>query len=218
MGHEGEYHDGMIALLELVWGEGFMAPGGPGNVARMVEGLDVRDRLVLDIGSGLGGPATALAQDFGARVVGLDLEAPLVTRASARALALGLEDQVRFEVVYGGPLPFEDRSQISPTRRSRSDPYQASIWSLAGARWPHPASSSESCPRDRAIEVAQVAGVGTASANQVVIDGLRDAVTAGNGVQARDATRMARVPGTGDRVRELRMARARRRRGHAPAH
>ena len=27
MGHEDEYHDAMIDMLELVWGEGFMAPG-----------------------------------------------------------------------------------------------------------------------------------------------------------------------------------------------
>ena len=48
MSHEDEYHDGMIALLELIWGEGFMAPGGPGNVAKMVEGLSL-DEAFLDI-------------------------------------------------------------------------------------------------------------------------------------------------------------------------
>ena len=102
MSHEGEYHEAMIDLLELVWGTDFMAPGGRGNVAKMVEVLDFRDRLVVDIGSGLGGPAFALAQDHGARVAGLDLEAPLVERASA----LGLEHQVRFQKTDGGPLRF----------------------------------------------------------------------------------------------------------------
>jgi hypothetical protein len=28
MEHQNEYHDSMVAMLELVWGEGFMAPGG----------------------------------------------------------------------------------------------------------------------------------------------------------------------------------------------
>ena len=36
MGHENEYHDKMITMLELIWGEGYMAPGGAGNVARML--------------------------------------------------------------------------------------------------------------------------------------------------------------------------------------
>ncbi len=32
MTHEDEYHDNVVTMLELVWGEGYMAPGGPGNV------------------------------------------------------------------------------------------------------------------------------------------------------------------------------------------
>ena len=47
---QSEYHDAMIATLELVWGAGFMAPGGKGNVERMVRGLDVAGRQVLDVG------------------------------------------------------------------------------------------------------------------------------------------------------------------------
>ncbi len=27
-GHEVEYDDAMVKMLELIWGEGFMAPGG----------------------------------------------------------------------------------------------------------------------------------------------------------------------------------------------
>jgi hypothetical protein len=37
MGRDNEYQGAMIAVLELVWGAGFMAPGGKGNVDRMVE-------------------------------------------------------------------------------------------------------------------------------------------------------------------------------------
>jgi ubiquinone/menaquinone biosynthesis C-methylase UbiE len=107
---EGEYHDAMIGMLELIWGEGFMAPGGAGNVARMVDGLELRDRLVVDVGCGLGGPALVLAREHGARVVGLDLEAPLLERARARARAEGLAGRVSFQQVEKGPLPFADAS------------------------------------------------------------------------------------------------------------
>ena len=108
--HQNEYHDAMVALLELLWGEGFMAPGGAGNVANMVQGLPVAGGLVLDIGSGLGGPACLLAEVYGARVVGIDLEAPLVARAEQRARDRGLADRAEFQTVTAGQLPFADET------------------------------------------------------------------------------------------------------------
>jgi ubiquinone/menaquinone biosynthesis C-methylase UbiE len=105
--HEDEYHDAMLEVLELIWGQGFMAPGGAGSVAKMVGGLDLTGKQVVDVGSGLGGPAFVLAEEFGANVVGVDLEAPLVERARKSARERGLGEQVRFEVVEVGPLPFE---------------------------------------------------------------------------------------------------------------
>ena len=53
--HIDEYDDAMVALLELVWGKGFMAPGGAPNVRKLVAGLDMRGKTLLDIGCGIGG-------------------------------------------------------------------------------------------------------------------------------------------------------------------
>jgi len=39
-------------MFELVWGEGYMAPGGPGDVAKMLDGIDTRAKRILDIGCG----------------------------------------------------------------------------------------------------------------------------------------------------------------------
>ena len=47
----------MLDAMDLIWGEGFMAPGGEGHVDRMVAGLDLEGRRVLDIGCGQGRPA-----------------------------------------------------------------------------------------------------------------------------------------------------------------
>jgi ubiquinone/menaquinone biosynthesis C-methylase UbiE len=106
--HQDEYHDAMIGMLELIWGQGFLIPAGPENVRRTVAGLDLRDKLVLDIGSGIGGPALVLAGEMGARVVGIDLEGPLVARARAYADAAGLGGRAEFRQVAVGPLALDD--------------------------------------------------------------------------------------------------------------
>jgi ubiquinone/menaquinone biosynthesis C-methylase UbiE len=110
MEHQNEYDDSMVAMLELIWGEGFMAPGGEGNVAKVVEGLELDGRRVLDIGCGIGGPACIVAGKYGAHVVATDLEPPLIERARGRAAALGLADRTDFQVVTPGRLSFEDNA------------------------------------------------------------------------------------------------------------
>jgi phosphoethanolamine N-methyltransferase len=110
MEHEAEYHDAMITMLELIWGAGFMVPGGEGNVAKLAEGLDLRGKRVLDIGSGLGGPAFLLARKYGAHVVGTDIDARLVECAQRRAEEFGLSAATEFILVEPGPLTFSDES------------------------------------------------------------------------------------------------------------
>ncbi|MEQ9488422.1 MAG: methyltransferase domain-containing protein [Alphaproteobacteria bacterium] len=110
MSHEDEYGDAMIDVLELVWGDGYMAPGGPGNVDRMVRDMDLNGKSVLDIGCGIGGPAFHLIQNHGATVTGIDLEAPLVARAAAKAEQIGIADKAIFQTVEIGPLPFPANS------------------------------------------------------------------------------------------------------------
>ena len=105
-----EYHDAMMKMLELIWGPGFMAPGGEGNVAKLVDGLSIRGRRILDIGSGLGGPAFVLVEQYGAVVVGIDLEPHLVEIAARRCREKGLEARAEFRTVEPGRLPFPDDS------------------------------------------------------------------------------------------------------------
>lgn len=108
--YASEYHDSMVALLEWIWGRDFMAPGGEGNVDKLVKGLDLAGKRVLDIGCGIGGPAFMLARKYGAQVTGIDLEPQLIVRARRRATELGLAGQTDFRAVSLGPLPFPDRS------------------------------------------------------------------------------------------------------------
>ena len=110
MTHETEYHDNMVKMLQLIWGEGYMAPGGTGNVARLLDGTEPEGKRILDIGCGIGGPAMDMARLHGAEVVGIDLEAPLIERATAAASESGLQNQCTFERVTAGPLRFPDAS------------------------------------------------------------------------------------------------------------
>ena len=108
MTHEIEYHDAMVAMLELIWGTGFMTPGGEGNIANLVQGLEVRKRRILDIGCGIGGPAFLLARKYGAYVVGTDIESQLIERARLRAKELDLDSRCEFRLVEPGAMPFPD--------------------------------------------------------------------------------------------------------------
>jgi ubiquinone/menaquinone biosynthesis C-methylase UbiE len=105
-----EYGNAMTTMLELIWGVGFMAPGGEGNIANLVEGLEIRDRRILDIGCGIGGPAFVLAGKYGAYAVGTDIEPQLIEQARLRADKLGLGSNCEFVLVEPGPMTFPDGS------------------------------------------------------------------------------------------------------------
>lgn len=108
---EGAYQADGIAPLELVWGAGFLSPGGSDEVSRIVSGVRIQDADVLDLGSGTGGAANVLASEHGARsVIGVDVEQHVVDVAHRHAQDRGLADRVRFECIEPGPLPFADES------------------------------------------------------------------------------------------------------------
>ena len=107
--HHDEYGETFVAGLEWMWGEGFLSPGGEEEVARIVAGAPIEGARVLDVGCGLGVIDVLLVKRFGAaHVTGIDVEAPLVERATARVEAAGLADCVSIRLVAPGPFPFED--------------------------------------------------------------------------------------------------------------
>ena len=83
--------------------------GGTAAVDRLMAeaGVTAADR-VLDICSGLGGPARYLAWKTGCQVTGIDLTASRVEGATALTEAAGLADKVRFRQGNALALPFAD--------------------------------------------------------------------------------------------------------------
>jgi SAM-dependent methyltransferase len=104
----GQYPDEFLDRLHLVWGVGFLSPGGAEEVGEIVKGLDLAGLKVLDIGCGTGGPAQVLARDKGAKVTGIDVEPQIVARAKSLAEPAGLSGALGFRLVEPGPLPFPD--------------------------------------------------------------------------------------------------------------
>lgn len=106
-----EYDDNLMALLEAVWGEGFMSPGGVDEVDRYLDGIDLAGKSVLDIGCGLGGVDIHLVKKHrSGRVTGIDIEDWLIERCSRLAQKYGLGETAEFKLVEPGPLPFADSS------------------------------------------------------------------------------------------------------------
>ena len=66
------------------------------------------DMSVLDVGSGVGGPARFLAATYGCRVTGVDLSEPFVDAARYLTERTGQSEQVSFETASALQLRFDD--------------------------------------------------------------------------------------------------------------
>lgn len=83
--------------------------GGLDAVMALADGADIgAASRVLDVCSGMGGPARFLAERYGADVVGIDLNAARVRGATRLSALVGLQDRVRFARGDATALPLDD--------------------------------------------------------------------------------------------------------------
>ena len=91
------YEEEFIDLVEWVYGKGFLSQGGKASAEEMVKGFDLEGKRLLDIGSGMGGPALAIAKNHHVHVVGIEPQACLVKKANEYLEEAGsLEGSVEF--------------------------------------------------------------------------------------------------------------------------
>lgn len=86
-----------------------MHVGGRGATAYLFGHMAWRAGMaVLDIGSGLGGPARLAAEQYGVRVTGIDLTPDFCEAAAGLAAEAGLADKVSFHAGSALDMPFAD--------------------------------------------------------------------------------------------------------------
>ncbi|MGV2829489.1 methyltransferase domain-containing protein [Myxosarcina sp. GI1(2024)] len=124
-----EFYDASSGLWEQIWGEhmhhGYYGRAGNYKIDRRQAQIDLIEELliwagcqdkdyapqnIIDVGCGIGGSTLYLVQKFGAKATGLTLSPVQASRATERAIAMGLEDKVRFQVANALDIPFEDNS------------------------------------------------------------------------------------------------------------
>jgi ubiquinone/menaquinone biosynthesis C-methylase UbiE len=94
-----------LALFDQLHAGGRDATRALATMANLRPGMHV-----LDIGSGVGGPARTLAAEFGCQVIGLDLTETFCETAEILTAKVGLTDQVTFRQGSALDLPFDDES------------------------------------------------------------------------------------------------------------
>ena len=111
MSDSDHYNKTVINFLGEFWGDGYMSPGGPEEVARVIEGLDLRGFSILDIGCGSGQITIELMQKHHAgHITGVDVEDTVVETTKRRVSELGLSQDIEILKVTPGPLPFSDNT------------------------------------------------------------------------------------------------------------
>jgi SAM-dependent methyltransferase len=92
-----------LGALDQFHTRGLMATA---ELAKLVQ--ITADMSVLDVGSGVGGPARFLAATYGCRVIGVDICEPFVDAARYLTERTGQGERVSFETASALELPFDD--------------------------------------------------------------------------------------------------------------
>jgi SAM-dependent methyltransferase len=92
-----------LAVLDQFHTRGLAATAELAQLADITAGMSV-----LDIGSGIGGPARFLAATYGCQVTGVDLSEPFVDAARYLSERTGQSGQLSFQAASALELPFDD--------------------------------------------------------------------------------------------------------------
>jgi len=100
------YTQEAVDLVEFLYGDGMLELGNTASIDDMFSGIDLNNKYILDIGAGIGGVDTYLAQNHTVTILGVDPERMLVERATQRAndLKQSFQGSVTFELCENNNL------------------------------------------------------------------------------------------------------------------
>jgi len=102
-------------LRESIWGKendiGQQSFITPVYLDKLIERLEInKDSYVLDVGSGVGGPAIYIADKTGCKIAGVDVSDVGIEMANKLAKNSNLEDKIEFYLGDAMKMPFPDNS------------------------------------------------------------------------------------------------------------
>lgn len=97
-----------LTTIDLATVDEFHIRGRKASLELAEQMMLSKESHVLDIGSGLGGPARTLAEEYGCHVTGVDLTQVFCDAAQALSGWVNLADRVTFQQGDATKLPFED--------------------------------------------------------------------------------------------------------------
>ena len=108
---EGHYGPKQLNMLEVIWGKGYLSPGGSDEIDQIIGELDLSGKRVLDIGCGSGGAVFHILEKHNAEeAVGFDVEPLVIEQAKTAALEKGLSEKALFKSIIPGQLGVDDSS------------------------------------------------------------------------------------------------------------
>ncbi len=80
-----------LAISQLLWGTGFLEPGGPEHIMTLVKpfGLNL-EKSMLDLSAGLGGPMRLVSHEFDVYITGLERVPEIAERGMTMSVDLGV--------------------------------------------------------------------------------------------------------------------------------
>ena len=99
-----------LSIEDLAPVDHFHSRGFPATV-EMADQLPIKSgHRLIDIGSGIGGPARYIAERFDCKVNGVDITSTFVDTANKLTSLLQMEGKVIFDIGDGNNLPYEDET------------------------------------------------------------------------------------------------------------
>ncbi|WP_421707291.1 methyltransferase domain-containing protein [Algihabitans sp.] len=96
---------------QMIWGEGFLTPGGAERAAELVRPLAIDASMsILELGGQLGGQARLLARDFGAWVTSVETDAEVADLAELMSERADLVKKTEFHVVDPASAAFRSKA------------------------------------------------------------------------------------------------------------